>query len=97
MADLKSVSANIFAKNVQNALSSAVFAAFLTENAITDLYITGADATACVKSTCLGLRKAGYGVTVLSDCITSYNTKKIDEMLRYYEGKGCEILKLSSL
>ena len=97
VADLNIVSENIFTKNVQNALSSEAFAAFLTENAIADLYITGADATACVKSTCLALRKADYGVTVLSDCITSYNTKKIDEMLRYYEGKGCKIAALSSL
>jgi len=97
VADLKIVSANIFTKNVQNALSSAAFADFLTENAITDLCIAGADATACVKSTCLGLRKADYSVEVLSDCITSYRTDKIDEMLRYYEDKGCKIITLSSM
>lgn len=26
---------------------------------------------------------------VLSDCITSYDKKKIPEMLTYYAGKGC--------
>ena len=33
-----------------------------------------------------------YAVTVLSDCVTSYDKKKIPEMLAYYEAKGC-ILK----
>ncbi len=28
-----------------------------------------------------------YKVAVLSDCITSYDKRKIDEMLNYYEKK----------
>ena len=59
--------------------------------------ITGADAIACVKSTCFNLRKANYGVHVLSDCITSYDKRKIDEMLQYYASKGCEIIRLGDL
>jgi len=30
-------------------------------------------------------------VHVLSDCITSYDLKKLPEMLAYYESKGCDI------
>lgn len=41
------------------------------------------------------MRKAGYTVIVLSDCVTSYDKKKIPEMLSYYEDKGCS-LKTSS-
>jgi nicotinamidase-related amidase len=81
----------------ENALSSAEFADFIGKNDICDFYITGADAVACVKSTCYNLRKANYGVNVLSDCITSYDRKKIDEMLRYYESKGCTIMSLADL
>ena len=40
------------------------------------------------------MRKAGYTVHVLSDCITSYDLKKLLEMLAYYESKGCEVKKL---
>lgn len=29
----------------------------------------------------------GYTVHVLSDCITSYDKRKINEMLQYYESK----------
>ncbi|KNZ41327.1 cysteine hydrolase family protein [Acetobacterium bakii] len=96
-SDLKIVSQNIFTKSKGNALSCEEFADFIVENEISDFYIAGADAVACVKSTCYNLRKANYGVTVLSDCITSYDKRKIDEMLRYYESKGSKIICLNDL
>ena len=40
------------------------------------------------------MRKAGYTVHVHSDCVTSYDLKKLPEMLAYYESKGCEVKKL---
>lgn len=97
VSDLKIVSENIFTKHRANALTSEEFTGFIQQNEITDFYITGADATACIKSTCYNMRKADYGVTVLSDCITSYDKKKIDEMLRYYESKGSKIMSLNDL
>jgi len=93
-SDLKVVSKNIFTKYKQNALSNEELTEFINKNKICDFYITGADAVACVKSTCYNLRKANYGVSVLSDCITSYDKRKIDEMLNYYESKGSEIITL---
>lgn len=95
--DLKIVSDNVFTKSKGNALTSEEFADFVAKNEIEDFYITGADAVACVKSTCFNLCKANYGVTVLSDCITSYDKRKIDEMLRYYESKGSTIITLNDL
>lgn len=95
--DLKIVSQNIFTKYKGNALSSEAFAGFIHENEIDNFYIAGADAVACVKSTCYNLRKAGYKVHVLSDCIISYDKRKIDEMLCYYENKGCRIINLNDL
>ncbi len=96
-SDLKIVSNNVFTNYIGNALSSEAFADFICKNEIGDFYIAGADAAACVKSTCYNLRKANHGVRVLSDCITSYDKRKIDEMLRYYESKGCEIVSLNTL
>ncbi len=95
--DLKIVSQNVFTKYKGNALTSEGFTDFIRNNEICDFYIAGADAVACVKSTCYNLCKANYGVNVLSDCITSYDKRKIDEMLRYYESKGCEIICLNDL
>lgn len=40
------------------------------------------------------MRKSGYTVHVLSDCITSYDKKKLPELLAYYESKGCSVLTL---
>ena len=42
-----------------------------------------------MKSTCYNMAKNGYTVHVLYDCITSYDKKKIPEMLSYYERNGC--------
>ena len=95
--DLKIVSTNVFTKYKGNALSSEAFADFISKNEICDFCIAGADAVACVKSTCYNLRKADYSVSVLSDCVTSYDKRKIDDMLRYYESKGCKIIRINDL
>ena len=92
--ELKVVSDNIFVKTKSNALTSEAFSKFIAENGITEFYIAGADATACVKSTCFNMRKAGYTVHVFSDCVTSYDLKKTQEMLAYYEKQGCELKML---
>ena len=97
VSELKVVSDNIFVKTKSNALTSEAFATFIAENGITEFYIAGADATACVKSTCFNMRKAGYTVHVFSDCVTSYDLKKLPEMLAYYAKQGCEVITLNEL
>ena len=92
--EMKVVSDHIFTKSKSNALTNEEFVAFIKENDIDEFYIAGADATACVKSTCFNMTKSGYTVHVLSDCITSYDKKKLPEMLAYYASKGCEVLTL---
>lgn len=95
VSDMKIVSENIFVKSKGNALTSEAFAAFINENGIKEFYVAGADAVACIKSTCYNMAKNGYKVHVLSNCITSYDKKKIPEMLDYYERNGCSIETLS--
>lgn len=97
VSDLKIVSRNVFTKYKGNALSSEEFADFINKNGIDEFYIAGADAVACVKSTCYNMNKANYKVNALSDCITSYDKKKIDEMLHYYESKGSKVISLKNL
>ena len=92
--EMKVVSDNIFVKTKSNALTSEAFSAFIAANGINEFYVAGADATGCVKSTCFNMSKAGFTVHVLSDCITSYDLKKLPEMLAYYESKGCEVKQL---
>ena len=95
--ELKIVSDRIFTKTKSNALTSEEFAAFIRTHNITEFFIAGADATACIKSTCYNMTKAGYTVHALSDCITSYDKKKLNEMLEYYASKGCTVDKLSEV
>ena len=95
--ELNVVSDHIFTKVKSNALTSEAFAAFIQEHSITDFYVVGADAAACIKSTCYNMTKSGYTVHVLSDCITSYDKKKLPEMLAYYENKGCSVLTLNEV
>ena len=92
--ELNVVSGHLFTKSKSNALTSEDFAAFIGENGITEFYLAGADAAACIKSTCYNMTKNGYTVHVLSDCITSYDKKKLPEMLAYYESKGCSVMTL---
>ena len=92
--ELSVVSDHIFVKTKANALTSLDFTHFIDDNELDEFYVCGADATACVKSTCYNMVKAGYMVHVLSDCVTSYDLKKVDEMLAYYEKKGCEVRQL---
>ena len=93
--ELKVVSDNIFVKTKANSLTSEAFSDFIRENGIDEFYVTGADATGCVKSTCFNMTKAGYTVHVISDCVTSYDLKKLPEMFAYYADKGCEVRTLA--
>ena len=92
--ELKIVSNKVFVKTKANALTSEEFSAYIRENGIDEFFISGADATGCVKSTCFNMTKAGYAVHVISDCVTSYDLKKLPEMLAYYADKGCEVRTL---
>ena len=95
--DLNVASRNVFTKTKSNVLTSVEFNDFIRENEINEFYITGADATICVKSSCFNLRKADYNVNVLTDCVTSWSKKKIPEMMDYYESKGCKNISLNDL
>jgi nicotinamidase-related amidase len=95
--DLKLVSKNIFEKSKGNALTSEGFTDFIRKNEINEFYIAGADAIACVKSTVFNMCRENYKLTVLSDCITSYDKRKIDEMLNYYKKNGSKVLTLNEL
>lgn len=95
--ELKVVSENVFVKTKSSALTNEDFAAFLQAKGIKTIYLCGADATACVKSTAYNMTKSGYAVHVFSDCVTSYDKTKIDEMLRYYAGKGCVVENFSDI
>ena len=93
--ELRIVSDHIFVKTKANALTSEAFSEFIRSKNIREFYIAGADATACVKSTCYNMVRAGYVVHVISDCVTSYDLKEMPEMLAYYMKNRCEVKNLA--
>lgn len=95
--EMKIVSENVFVKTKASATTNEEFVKFFNDNDIKEIFVAGADATACVKSTCYNLVKLGFSVCVLSDCITSYDKTKIPEMLDYYQSKGCKIATSNGL
>lgn len=95
--ELHVVSDHIFTKAKSSALTSEAFTAFIQERGISEFYVVGADAAACIKSTCYNMTKSGYTVHVLSDCITSYDKRKLPELLAYYASKGCSVVTLSQV
>ena len=92
--EMQVVSDHIFTKSKSSALTGEAFTDFVQAHGIDTFYSAGADAAACIKSTCFNMAKGGYAVRVLSDCITSYDKKKLPEMLAYYESKGCAVMTL---
>ena len=92
--ELRIVSDHVVVQTKANALTSEEFSEFIRAKDIREFYITGADATGCVKSTCFNMTRAGYAVHVISDCVTSYDLKKMPEMFAYYADKGCEVRTL---
>ena len=91
MPELRVASEHCFVKSKSSALTSEAFAEFIEGSGVREFFLCGADAAACVKSTAYNMAKAGYAVHVLSDCVTSYDRKKIPEMLDYYAAKGCAV------
>ena len=66
MPELKILSNHIFVKTKANALTSEKFSEFIRAKDIKEFYITGADATGCVKSTCFNMTKAECTVHVIA-------------------------------
>lgn len=93
--ELNVVSENVFVKNKASVLTCEAFRTFIQNNGVTRFVLTGADASACIKSACINLKKEGFSVGVLSDCVTSYDKQKLPELFAYYAKKGASVQVLS--
>lgn len=81
----------IYSKNKGDAFSNPKLDAFLKENHIDEVFITGLDASACVLKTSLGAKNKGYGVTVLKDAIITMRMDKMPKLLEKYLEHEIEI------
>lgn len=90
-------SKNYFPKNKENAFSNPALNTFLRSKAVTELFITGLKAEACVYSTTKGAIKNGYKVNILTDCIATTSDKKREKMLLRYIKAGATNLNSSTI
>jgi len=82
----------IYSKSRMSALTNKELALFLKENAISELYITGLLAEACVKGTTMSAIRNNYTAVLIEDAIGSKYTKKKLASLLYCERKGAKII-----
>ena len=75
-----------------SALTNKELALFLEENAISDLYITGLLAEACIKGTTMAAIRNHYHAVLVEDAVGSKYTKKKLASLLYCERKGAKII-----
>ena len=64
---------NIVHKQIDNAFEETSLDKMLKAENISRLVITGLVTHGCIKATCLGARKVGYGVTLVKDGHSSYS------------------------
>lgn len=85
---IKVINNFIFSKDKGNAFSNPKLDDFLKKNNISEIFIVGLDATACVYRTAIGAIKRGYKVAVLKGAIVTTNMGKMPRILNKYRNKG---------
>ena len=90
------VNHTVYKKSKMNALTNKNLSQFLKENSISELYIAGLFAEACIKGTVKGSIK-NYSVTVIEDAVGSKTTSKKTKSISFYKGKGSTVIKADQL
>jgi nicotinamidase-related amidase len=91
------VNDKVYSKSRMNALTNKELSRFLKASAISELYITGLFAEACIKGTAKGAIRNNYSAVIIEDAIGSKNTKKKLASLLYCERKGANIISTQQL
>jgi isochorismate hydrolase len=91
------VNAKVYSKSRMNALTNNELSSFLKETSISELYITGLFAEACIKRTTVAAIKNNHKAVLIEDAIGSKNTKKKLASLLYCEQKGANIITTHQL
>ena len=68
----------------------------LIDNDLSHLLIAGIETPICIYLSAIDARKAGYEVTILSDCVGGRRTEDESVIFEKLENAGCHILPLES-
>ncbi len=88
---------NYFHKTKGNAFSNPNLVKFLKEQNITEIFIGGLYAEACIYATTKGALKSNYKTTVITDCIATKTEKKRIKMIKKYKQIGAETIEQEDL
>jgi nicotinamidase-related amidase len=87
----------VYEKSKMSVLSNKEFVRFLKENSISELYITGLFAEACVQGTAKDAIRKSYKVTIIEDAIGSKTAKKKMRSVGSCVSKGAKTIKADQL
>jgi nicotinamidase-related amidase len=94
---LKVVSDKVYVKSRMNALTNNELLTYLKNNSITELYLTGLFAEACVKATVKASLQNNFKVIVIEDAIGSKSSKHKTESVSYYKKRGAQLIHADQL
>lgn len=83
--------ARTFLKGRSDAFSSPELDAYLRENQVDQLLITGLDGAYCVNATANGALNRGYKVTLFQDGIATESSKSIEELAQTWREAGAQV------
>ena len=80
-----------FTKNRSDAFSTLELDAYLRENHVDQLLLTGLDGAYCVDATARGALNRGYKVTLLQDGIATEGSKSIERLAKGWREAGAQV------
>lgn len=91
------INKNHFVKHRMDAFSNPEFDAFLRNNQVNQVLLTGMAAEECLDRTCRGALNRRYGVTMISNAIAGRSDGSRRKKIKDYENYGAKILQAKEL
>lgn len=87
----------VYEKSKMSVFSNKELVQFLKGNAVSELYITGLFAEACIKATVKDAIRQNYQVTIIEEAVGSKSSGKKKQALRICVGKGSRTIMADQL
>jgi nicotinamidase-related amidase len=87
----------VYKKSKMNALNNKEISKFLKENSISELYIAGLFAEACIKETVKGAIKYDYNVILIEDAVGSRSDSQKSKSVSFCKDKGTTVITANQL
>lgn len=91
------VNDKVYKKSKNSVFSNKEFLHYLKESNISELYITGLFAEACVKGTAKGAIRNNYKVIIIEDAVGSKSSRRKSKSLGYCQREGATIINTNQL